>query len=275
MHFGKQTTNYFMNHSTRHILSDFNRTLTCAYVDGKKTPSLISVLRDNDFLDDAYAQQAHTYFDHYSPLEQDPQYTYWERKALMHERRSKHFALLIEKWLSQHHIRKVTHWWYMQLRPWVKEFLQKTHRLAIPFVIISSNGLWAECIRQFLDHQWVLYSNIHIISNEYIWSDNGVAIWVKQPIIHSLNKDETTLQEFSFGPTIAERKNIILLWDSLGDLAMSDWFDYDSRTTIGFVNHIPETPDHIQQAYENAFDYCIYWDWDFTLVDQVFEELIA
>jgi len=264
-----------MRHSTLHILSDFNRTLTTATVWWKKTPSLISVLRDHDFLDEEYSTIAHTYFDQYSPLEQSADHSFEERKVLMHEWRSRHFDLLIEKGLSKEHLHEVTSWGYLQLRPWVKEFLKKTHTLWVPFVIISANGLWAECIRQFLQQKDVLFPNIHIISNEYIWDENRKAIGIHEPIIHSLNKDETTLHEFPFYQEVMERKNILLLWDSLWDLAMSDGFSYESRTTIWFLNDLPDASHDKKKAYSDAFDYVVEWDWTFEKVDVVFEKLIS
>ncbi|MEW6063334.1 MAG: hypothetical protein AB1571_03120 [Nanoarchaeota archaeon] len=44
--------------SKLHVLADFDRTLTKAFVDGKEVPSLISVLRDGNYLTQDYAQKA-------------------------------------------------------------------------------------------------------------------------------------------------------------------------------------------------------------------------
>jgi len=50
---------------TIHVVTDFNRTLTKAYVDGDKTPSLISVLRNGNYLIPGYAEKAHELYSKY------------------------------------------------------------------------------------------------------------------------------------------------------------------------------------------------------------------
>ena len=82
-----------------------------------------------------------------------------------------------------------------------------------------------------------MYDNIHIVSNEYQWDKNGNAVEVKEPIIHSLNKNESSLKNFPFYEDIKPRKNILLLGDSLGDLDMITGFDYVSLISIGFYNY--------------------------------------
>ena len=41
-----------------HILSDFDRTLTKAFVNGEKTPSLISELRRRNYISEEYSKNA-------------------------------------------------------------------------------------------------------------------------------------------------------------------------------------------------------------------------
>lgn len=55
-----------------HILADFDRTLTYGAIHGIKTPSIISMLRDGNYLSPEYAQKAHALFDKYNRIELDP-----------------------------------------------------------------------------------------------------------------------------------------------------------------------------------------------------------
>ncbi len=55
-----------------HILADFDQTLTKVFVNGCFVPSLISVLRDGDYLTPEYRQKAHELYNKYQPVEQDP-----------------------------------------------------------------------------------------------------------------------------------------------------------------------------------------------------------
>lgn len=54
-----------------HVLADFDRTLTAAYVNGLPTPSLMSILRNGNYLSSNYAKKAHVLFDKYHLIEID------------------------------------------------------------------------------------------------------------------------------------------------------------------------------------------------------------
>ena len=54
-----------------HIVSDFDRTLTYASVGGEKIPSIISILRDGNYLSKEYAEKAHALFNKYHSIEID------------------------------------------------------------------------------------------------------------------------------------------------------------------------------------------------------------
>ena len=55
-----------------HILTDFDRTLTKAFVNGQYVSSLISVLRSENYLTADYAPEAHRLYDQYHAIETDP-----------------------------------------------------------------------------------------------------------------------------------------------------------------------------------------------------------
>jgi 5'-nucleotidase len=62
--------------------------------------------------------------------------------------------------------------------------------------------------------------------------EDGKAIAIKEPIIHSFNKGETVVKDSPIYEEIKERKNILLLGDSLGDVRMADGFDYENILKI-------------------------------------------
>jgi len=68
-----------------HILSDFDRTLTKAFVNGKNVPSLISVLRDNDYITEEYSKKAKALAERYRPIEDDISIPIEEKKKAMME----------------------------------------------------------------------------------------------------------------------------------------------------------------------------------------------
>ncbi len=238
-----------------HILTDFDRTLIRAFVGGQEVPSVISVLRDGSYLTPDYASKAHELYNKYRPLEDNENISKEERKRLMHEWWSMHFKLLIKSGLDKKDIEKAVRSDNIRLRDEFSELADFLKDNGIPLVIMSSTGLGYESISQKLKDEEKLHNNIHIISNAFEWDDKGKAIAVKKPIVHSANKDETLVRSFPeiFG-NIRDRKNVILLGDSLDDVGMVNGFDYDNLLKIVFLN---EKTEKKKDIYKEFYDVLI------------------
>lgn len=63
-----------------HILADFDKTLTPAFIDGQPFQSIISILRDGNYLSPDYAGKARALFEKYHALEHDRAVPVAERK---------------------------------------------------------------------------------------------------------------------------------------------------------------------------------------------------
>lgn len=254
-----------------HILADFDRTLTKAFVDGKNTPSLISVLRDNNFLTPDYAEKANSLYAKYHPIEIDPKIFLEEKKKAMKEWWQAHFDLLIKSKLNKQDLKRVIELGKVQLRQGASDFFDFLHSQSIPLVIMSSSGLGDEVIAMYLTKENRLHKNIHIVSNSYEWDENGNAIGYKKPIIHAMNKDETAIQDFPFFDEIKNRKNVLLLGDSLGDVGMIQGFDYDNLIKIGFLN---ENIEESLEQYKNNYDIVLLNDAPMDYVNNLLREIV-
>lgn len=233
-----------------HVIADFDKTLTTSTI-----PSLIAVLRnDPAYLGATYAQKAHELFDHYHPLEKDPTIPEEQKMALMHERYSKHFDLLVASWLSQDMIFAAMQSHTINLREGVTDFLSLLAQHNIPLIILSASGLGTLAIRKVLEDNECLYDNITIISNEYDRDETGKALAVKQPIIHSMNKDETALRQHPIFADVANRKNVVLLWDSPNDIKMIHGFVYETLLCVGFMG---DNDPQKQKLYSQYYDILI------------------
>lgn len=60
--------------STKTIILDFDRTLIHGRVNNMEVPSITSILRNENHLDEDYAKKAHALFDHYHAIEKDTSY---------------------------------------------------------------------------------------------------------------------------------------------------------------------------------------------------------
>lgn len=233
-----------------HVLTDFDRTLTKAFVDGQEVPSLISVLRDENYLTSDYADKAHELYNKYRPLEDDESFSKEEKKKIMYEWWSAHFQLLIESGLSKKDIKEVIKSNKIRFRDGFSEFLTFLKNKNIPLVVVSSSGLGREPILQKFKKEGKLYNNIHIVSNDFKWDEKGNVVDFKKPIIHTANKDETLIRNFpEIFNIIKERKNVIVLGDTLDDVGMIEGFNYDNLLKIAFLNKKTEPKKEIYKKF--------------------------
>lgn len=233
-----------------HIVADFDRTLTKACVDGEYMPSLISILRDGNYLTPDHVEKANNLYNKYHLIELDPKIPLEQKKKAMHEWWTVHFDLLIKSGLNKKDLERVMEQGRVQLRSGFKEFINILKIHNIPLVIISSSGLGSEAISMYLKKHNETHDNIYIISNLYEWDRHGNAIAIKQPIIHVMNKDETALQGHPVFNIIKNRKNVLLLGDNLSDINMVSGFNYDYLIKIGFLNkNIEENLEQYKRNY--------------------------
>lgn len=252
-----------------HILADFDKTLTKAFSSWKKRPSLISVLRSEWYLSEEYSRKAYELYDYYNPIEIDPKIDLETKKQEMTIWWNKHLELLVESGLHKKDIQSIIDSRLIELREWVKDFLKFLSENNIPIVIISANWLWTDSIEIYLEKEWFLTPNIKIISNEFIWDTEGNAVSYDKRVIHVFNKDETVLHEFpEIYSQIENRKNVILLWDSLGDVGMIEGFKYNNLLKIGFLN---DKEDELLKVYKKNYDVVLTWDNDAKILIDLFK----
>ncbi|MFA6307343.1 MAG: hypothetical protein WCS88_03525 [Patescibacteria group bacterium] len=253
-----------------HILSDFDRTLTYGYIDGKKTPSIISILRNGHYLSPDYAAKAHALFDKYHTIEIDPDIPLKEKKIMMDTWWRTHKKLLIASGLNKKDLEKIVKDPLIKFRKGVDKFLDNLHKQNIPLVILSASGV-GEAIPIYFKNAKKNYPNIYYINNSLNWSKDGRALSIREPIIHILNKDEAVIKNFpQIYKEVAKRKNVILLGDDLGDVDMITGFDYDNLIKIGFLNY---NADKLRKLYSKNFDVIIEGDADFEYVNTLLKNL--
>ena len=253
-----------------HVLSDFDRTLTKMLVAGEEVPSIISVLRSEGYLTPDYPAKAQELFNHYHAIEIDPLLPREKKREAMREWWSKHFELLIASGLRKKDIESAVASQKLQLRDGVILFFKFLRAHDIPLVIMSSSGLGTESISLFLGRQGLLTENIHIISNEFIWDEAGLAIAVKEPIIHAFNKEETVLGGFPFYDKVKDRKNVLLLGDGPDDVEMIAGYDYNNLIKVGFLN---KNIEENLLPYKEKFDVLITGDGNFDFINDLLIEL--
>jgi len=253
-----------------HILSDFDRTLTYGSVDNKKTPSIISILRNGNYLSSDYANKAHALFNKYHAIEMTPSVSFSEKKQAMDTWWRTHKKLLIASGLNKKDIEEIVKDTSIRFRKGVDKFLDYLNTKNIPLIILSASGV-GEALPLYFKNAKKNYTNIFYLINSFNWSDDGYALSIKEPVIHSLNKDETIVKNFpEIYKKIENRKNVILLGDGLHDLEMISGFDYNNLIKIGFLNY---NTDELRSLYSKNFDIIIEGDIDFNYVNKLMKNL--
>jgi cytosolic 5'-nucleotidase 3 len=275
-----------------HVVSDFDKTLTSCFVNGKKIVSLISILRDEHYLTPDYAAKAQAMYDKYHPIEIDPNIPIADKEKAMHEWWTTHYELLIKSGLSKNDLASVAKSNKVSFRAGAMEFFDFLYEHNIPLLILSSAGVGAETISLYLENYHKLYKNIHVVSNTFVWDDKDHVIGVKEPIIHTYNKDYTSVKHFSFYNEIVERKNVILLGDGISDVNMMNGFEYDNLIKIGFLNENSKgeliefknvydiiilndgTMDYVLESFKKSFDVIILNDGPMDFVNNLLKDVI-
>jgi len=253
-----------------HVLSDFDRTITYGLNEGKRTPTVISQLRsDPKYLGETYPEKAGELFDIYHPIEIDPKIPLEKKKKEMDNWWMKHFNLIAEYDFTKKLIKQVVKEKPLRFRKGSLKFLSLLNKKYIPLIFMSAAP--GDMIIEYLNENKLLLPNIDIISNLYEWDKNGKAIKIKQPVVTSVNKDETLIHKFPVYEKIKNRKNVLLLGDGLEDVGMVEGFDYKTLIKIAFLN---ENVEENLPAFKKVYDVILLGDQDMTYVNKLVKEIL-
>ncbi|MCX6746431.1 MAG: haloacid dehalogenase-like hydrolase [Candidatus Parcubacteria bacterium] len=251
------------------VLSDFDRTLTKAIVEGQKAPTVIAQIRQSEYLTSDYVPKAHELYDKYHAIEIDPKVSKKEKIAKMHEWWQKHFTLLVSSGLNKKVMDEIVSKRTLKFRPGALDFIDSLQENNIPLVIMSAGP--GDMISQYLKQENRLDNNIHIIANFFEFDKDGKVIKVKEPIIHSLNKKEILVKDYPAFKDVKEKKNVILLGDGVDDIDMIEGFAYDNLIKVGFLN---ENVDENLPEFKKNFDVIILNDGDMEFVNNILRKII-
>lgn len=248
-------------------MADFDYTLsrfrigahatTASNVAGDRAFSCHRVLEDCGLLPESYHIEAQRLQQHYYPIEVCPTIPHTEKVQHMIDWADKAHKLLISYGVKREHIsaavdaalfnRK------MALREETPHLFYLLQHANVP-VLVFSAGL-GDIIEAVLSRQLgEIPPNVHVISNYMIFNEDDVLVDFTSPIFHVFNKRSATMLHHNFfqRSDLAERCNLLLLGDSLGDLHMADGltYDEDSAIRVGFLNDRVERLDEYLKVYD-------------------------
>ena len=253
-------------------VTDFDFTLT--KFSNKKNQRLASchkVIEDCGLLSDTYHATAKALQNKYYPLEIATDITYEQRVAFMVEWVTQAHDVLLTTGLTKTMISTAVASGLaenrIQLRDKTLDLLKIFESFGVPCLIFSAGiaDVLEEVLKQSMEVS-TLPSKVFVASNRCKFNDAGMLVGFEDPIFHVFNKKASAIAHncgfFSSDANIenrmSQRKNLLLIGDSLGDLTMSDGIlgDKDSIIRVGFLN---DRPDRLPQ-YLEAYDVVILGD---------------
>lgn len=250
-----------------HVVADFDGTLTKCFVDDKKIPSSVALIREGGYLAEGYPKKAYALFDKYHPIEIDDLLDDDYKSAKMQEWWKTHLDLIIESGMHENVIDDILEKYPKILRDGTISFFDYLNSKDIPLLIFSA-GI-GNIIEGYLGRMNKLASNVHILSNTFNFNSDGYATGYNE-IIHSMNKSETKIENKKYKDLVSQRNNVILLGDSLGDLGMDNNLNTNLIIKIGFLN---EDVENRLELYKSKFDVVITSDGSMNYVIELLNEL--
>jgi len=226
-----------------HVLTDFDRTITVG-----TSESSWSILSKSKLVPKEYIEERQNLYNHYRPIEIDEALDFETKNRLMVEWWSKHISLFIKYKLPESVINDAANnLQVMAFRKGARKFLESMSKNNIPVLIISA-GI-GNFIEQFLIKNNCNFNNIYIVSNFIVFKD-GISSGIRDNIIHSLNKNEVAIPEY-IKELIKDRKNILLLGDSISDIKMAPIETRKRALKIGFLE---EKEEENLKSFIDSFD---------------------
>jgi len=255
------------------VIADFDRTLTMARVaSGERGDSCHGVMESLSVLSDEYKAATTALLDHYYPIEICSERTKEQKLPLMQEWYGQAHALLLKEGVRPEQLADAVRGSNVTLRGGVEEMFELLQRGEVPLLVFSAGiaNVIAEVFKQKL--RFPLVDSTHIISNWMIFDASQTHVGFSQPLIHMFNKDETQTKGTQFERAVAERKNVLLLGDGLGDVTMAEGIPHDNVLKVAFLN---EKVEELLPKYRAAYDVIITHDGDMAHVVELLKEIAA
>ena len=201
----------FDEHYQKHLIKEKNSHNNCTN-------------KGRNYLSEDYTKKAFELHAKYYPIEMSTTIPLKEKKKQMMNWWGTHIKYLAKSGMNKKIVKDVAKNKII-LRKNTLEFFEMIKKKKIPLLILSA--ALGDVIEEILKINKINYKGIHTISNFFEFDKKGNVLGYKGKIIHSLNKNEFEIKDTTFYKKIKDRKNILLLGDTLDDLQMVEGIKYN------------------------------------------------
>lgn len=230
------------------VIADFDRTLTKDNINGVPNKSSFFIFEHCSDLPEAFRKQSRLLCDKYRPIEIAPNLSVEEKVPHMVEWWKQSEGLVCGLPIEKSTIDKAVSEANVEFRDGSDVMFKKLHENSVPILVFSA-GL-GDVITSVLRHRSFNYPNVHVISNFFEF-DGPVIKGYLGPPIHVFNKNEQVVKSSKYFHEVRDRKNVLLMGDSLGDANMAEGVpDQSTVLKIGFLtsNHNDEyLPQYLEK----------------------------
>ncbi|KAL0078172.1 pyrimidine 5'-nucleotidase [Phycomyces blakesleeanus] len=266
--------------SNLHFICDFDMTMSRHWVRNHETDALERNASSHGIpgkyskISPEFKAATKKIYNTYYPIEINRSMTHEEKVPFMIEWWETAHKLIIDQKITKYDITDMVQEARLELRPVLKEVLDRCAASKIPFLVFSA-GI-GNIIEDVLVHAGLYFKNMHIVSNMMEFNSDvgkggGVCVGFREPLIHVFNKSEFQLETTDYYSQIENRQNVILVGDSLGDLQMSKGVRHEMCLNIGFLNHDIEA---LEPKYKEMFDIVIVGDANMLPIQSIIESLV-
>jgi len=233
------------------FIVDFDYTMSRAHKNGVPVDCSWGVFENFDKLPSTYHSKVKTIRDKYYPVEIDLSIKIEDKIPLMVEWYQEANNLLAESQVKKDWFPEMVAASNCELRDDTDLMLKLLADNNIPVLVLSA-GL-GDLIKEIMIYNEVFHNNTILVSNFLEFDSSGTVVGLenKDNMIHMFNKSERSLSGAK-ADHVKQRKNVIILGDSLGDLKMADGVENPNvLLTLGFLN---KNKDENLVKYKEAFD---------------------
>ncbi|CAL8108302.1 unnamed protein product [Calicophoron daubneyi] len=238
------------------VVSDFDRTMSKYRHNGSLIPTCHGIFEMDPELTEEAKIKLKRLTEKYYPVEVDPNLSEAEKIPSMLDWWDLSHKTMVDCKLHRDALARTVKECGVVLREGVPDFTRLLHENDIPVLIFSAGiGNVIELLLQYFS----LYTrNMQVVSNFMEFDGDGLLVGFSDPVIHSFNKNASSITNGHYARISSTRSCVLLLGDSTGDVHMADGATADDPAgvsgtvlRIGFLN---ESVESNLERYKSLYD---------------------
>ncbi|XP_066554493.1 7-methylguanosine phosphate-specific 5'-nucleotidase isoform X1 [Amia ocellicauda] len=253
------------------VIADFDMTLTKFAHNGKRCPTCHNIMENSTVISEECKKQLQGLLDKYYPIEIDPKRTIEEKTPEMVKWWNEAHDLLISQKIQKDKLVLTVRESDARLRDGYRVFFDELKKQSIPLLIFSA-GI-GDVLEEVIRQAGVFHPNVKVFSNYMDFDESGILQAFKGQLIHTYNKREGALLNSDHFQELKNKRNIILLGDSMGDLTMADGVhSMENILKIGYLN---DKVEEREAQYMDAYDIVLEKDETMDVVNGILKYITA